>query len=199
MTGRLNIVTVANSFFIISGLSNLVSEFPGLFIAGQYDGSEKHLEEKVLHHKPDLVFLDPAVVQSRLLHLLQSLSGNTMVIGLVSGTTKANVKSHFSNCLDLNQNKHEVLRTFGNLVSPLMTSVDKEQSEAILSGREKMIVKEVVSGLTNQEIADKLFLSIHTVITHRKNITNKLGIKTVSGLTVYALMNKIVSLHEIRQ
>jgi len=54
-------------------------------------------------------------------------------------------------------------------------------------------------GLTNQEIADKLFLSVHTVMTHRKKITRKLGIKTVSGLTVFALMNKLVDIREVER
>jgi DNA-binding CsgD family transcriptional regulator len=44
----------------------------------------------------------------------------------------------------------------------------------------------------NKEIADKLGISLHTVISHRKNLTEKLGIKTVSGLTVYAMMHKLI-------
>jgi DNA-binding CsgD family transcriptional regulator len=43
-----------------------------------------------------------------------------------------------------------------------------------------------------------LFLSVHTVTTHRKNITKKLGIKTVSGLTVYALLNKIIKMDDLQ-
>jgi len=54
-------------------------------------------------------------------------------------------------------------------------------------------------GLTNQEVAEKLFISVHTVMTHRKNITKKLGIKTVSGLTVYALLNKVIEIQDIDQ
>lgn len=51
----------------------------------------------------------------------------------------------------------------------------------------------VAKGITNKEIADKLNISLNTVLTHRKNITTKLGIKTVSGLTFYAIMNGLLS------
>ncbi|RLD72360.1 MAG: DNA-binding response regulator, partial [Bacteroidetes bacterium] len=68
-----------------------------------------------------------------------------------------------------------------------------------LSERETTVLKHVTQGMTNQEIAEKLFLSVHTVTTHRKNITKKLGIKTVSGLTVYALLNKVIDMREINQ
>jgi len=61
-----------------------------------------------------------------------------------------------------------------------------------LSAREKEILVCVAKGMLNKEIADVCNLSIHTVITHRKNITRKTGIKTVAGLTVYALLNNLV-------
>jgi DNA-binding CsgD family transcriptional regulator len=61
-----------------------------------------------------------------------------------------------------------------------------------LSQREKEILVCVAKGMLNKEIADHCNLSIHTVITHRKNITRKTGIKTVAGLTVYALLNNLI-------
>ena len=70
--------------------------------------------------------------------------------------------------------------------------------EEALSKREIEILKNIAKGKTNREIAEKLYISSHTVITHRKNITRKLGIKTVSGLTVYALINKYISMNEIQ-
>lgn len=61
-----------------------------------------------------------------------------------------------------------------------------------LSSRELEILSLVAKGLSNRKIADKLFISIHTVITHRKNITAKLGIKTIAGLTMYASINNLI-------
>lgn len=67
-----------------------------------------------------------------------------------------------------------------------------------LSSREKEILVCVAKGMLNKEIADKLCLSIYTVITHRKNITRKLGIKTVSGLTLYALLNGLIDMSSVQ-
>ena len=75
---------------------------------------------------------------------------------------------------------------------------NENEETSKLSEREKDIVRLVAKGLTNKEIADKLFLSIHTVITHRKNISAKLGIRTISGLTTYAILNGLVNIDEIK-
>ena len=66
-----------------------------------------------------------------------------------------------------------------------------------LSSREKEILVSVAKGMLNKEIADKYNISIYTVITHRKNITRKTGIKTVAGLTVYALMNNLIDINSV--
>ncbi|MCC8133503.1 MAG: LuxR C-terminal-related transcriptional regulator [Tannerellaceae bacterium] len=62
-----------------------------------------------------------------------------------------------------------------------------------LSPRETDVLQLIAKGSTNKEIADKLHISLNTVLSHRKNITAKLGIKTVSGLTFYAIMNGVIS------
>lgn len=66
-----------------------------------------------------------------------------------------------------------------------------------LSEREREIVGLIVRGLTNKEVADRLFISVNTVLTHRKNISRKLNIHSVSGLTIYAIVNHLVNLEEI--
>ncbi len=63
--------------------------------------------------------------------------------------------------------------------------------------REIEVLVLITKGLINKEIADKLNISLTTVITHRKNITEKLGIKSVSGLTIYAVMNGYIEADRI--
>lgn len=66
-----------------------------------------------------------------------------------------------------------------------------------ISAREAEVLTLVVSGAINKEIAARLHISLNTVLTHRKNITSKLGIKSISGLTLYALMNGYISTDKI--
>ena len=66
-----------------------------------------------------------------------------------------------------------------------------------LSAREKEIVSCVAKGMSNKEIADRLCLSINTVTTHRRNIARKLQIHSPAGITIYAIVNKLVTLEEV--
>ena len=78
----------------------------------------------------------------------------------------------------------------------LHTSPEEEtenEEQQTLSAREKEIVVCVVKGMTN-----RLFLSTHTVVTHRRNIARKLQVHSASGLTVYAIVNKLVELNDIK-
>lgn len=75
---------------------------------------------------------------------------------------------------------------------------DKSSTKtATLSEREKDIIRCVARGMSNKEIADKLYLSIHTVTTHRRNITSKLQIHSPAGLTIYAIINNLVNIADI--
>lgn len=67
-----------------------------------------------------------------------------------------------------------------------------------LSDREREVVSCIVRGMTAREVADKLFISSNTVMTHRKNIFRKLDIHSVSGLTIYAIVNGIVRIDEVK-
>jgi regulator of cell morphogenesis and NO signaling len=72
------------------------------------------------------------------------------------------------------------------------TMMCKEKSNETLSKREMEIIREIAMGLSNKEIADKLCLSTHTIMSHRKNIARKLDIHSTAGLTIYAVVNGVV-------
>lgn len=73
---------------------------------------------------------------------------------------------------------------------------EKEEEES-LSPREIEVLICLVNGMLNKEIADHLNISVHTVVRHRKNITQKTGIRSQSGLTIYAISKRIVSIEDI--
>ena len=88
----------------------------------------------------------------------------------------------------------------GKILSQVMQSQDEAlpASEYVCDGikispREGEIIRLVAEGLTNKEIADRLFLSTHTVTTHRKNIMAKLGVNNTAGLVLFAIRNSIVT------
>jgi regulator of cell morphogenesis and NO signaling len=82
-----------------------------------------------------------------------------------------------------------------NKIAQLPYAMPKMGSQKLegLTSRELEVLQLVACGFLNKQIADKLSISLHTVISHRKNITRKLQIKTVAGLTTYALLNGLIS------
>jgi len=72
-----------------------------------------------------------------------------------------------------------------------------KDSDSELTKREVEVLQLLCKGHSNKEIADHLFVSTHTVISHRKNISEKTGIKSASGLTMYAILKKIIDVSEI--
>ncbi|KAA6310930.1 Oxygen regulatory protein NreC [termite gut metagenome] len=79
----------------------------------------------------------------------------------------------------------------GNKSFPRLKEKEEDKD---LSAREIEVLALLSKGLINKEIADKLSISLNTVVSHRKNITGKLSIKSVSGLTLYAVMNGYVEI-----
>ena len=81
---------------------------------------------------------------------------------------------------------------------PIDETTEKDKTD-LLSDREKDILIGITKGLSNKEIADALNISVHTITTHRRNISQKLQIHTIAGLIIYAIANKLVNIEDIRQ
>jgi regulator of cell morphogenesis and NO signaling len=95
------------------------------------------------------------------------------------------------NTLHIDIKQHNRIRY--RILAPIVAGMENKN----LSLREVEVLRHIVRGCTNKEIANALFISLNTVLTHRKNITSTLGIKTIPGLTFYAITNGIISGDEI--
>ncbi len=201
MIAHLTVVLVESTYLIRAGIENLLSELPGMVLREVFDGTEKKLADRIKDNKPDLVIINCNIDQQILFSLVNSLNtlSGVIQIGLTNESTPLNISSRFPCVLNTKEGKFELLEALRKIIGKRGIHNKTENDQQNLTARELTILKKVTLGLTNQQIADGLFLSIHTVMTHRKNITKKLGIKTVSGLTVYALMNKLVDMGEIER
>jgi DNA-binding CsgD family transcriptional regulator len=129
----------------------------------------------------------PSLVQSLQLRF------NSMAGILISDTEpEPENKLRFSEIIDPSDHDKNIIRKLEKQLSLIYSQKEETDSHEGISDREKEVLRLVAVGLTNKEIGDKLFISAHTVITHRKNITAKLGIKTIAGLTMYALINHLI-------
>lgn len=105
--------------------------------------------------------------------------------------------------IDITQNERHIVKSFmqmqryGHKAETRSISAGHPMEQGDLSAREQEVLTLLVRGLINKEIADKLHISLTTVITHRKNITEKLGIKSLSGLTIYAVMHGMIEVDAI--
>ena len=131
--------------------------------------------------------------------LIQSLQlrFNSMVRILISDDEPGPEKIFcFSEIIDPSDHDKNITRKLERQLSLIYKHKVEPDSAEGISDREKEVLRLVAVGLTNKEIGDKLFISSHTVITHRKNISAKLGIKTIAGLTMYAVINHLIVTEE---
>ena len=124
----------------------------------------------------------------------------TIVLTLSLSTTSQLSEFH---CLCINVSEQELVRSLLTLQQhahghgehlPPMPAV---LTQKILTDREIEVMSLIVQGYINKEIADKLNIGLATVITHRKNIMDKLGMKSVSALTIFAVMHGYVDINKI--
>ena len=118
------------------------------------------------------------------------------LIGLDTSYLESQHLRQFSGIIELNDDLQRVKSTINQVVNTLQSDGDEPDTDP-LSDREKEVLICLSKGLKNNEIADTLNISVHTVITHRKNIVRKTGIKSVAALTVYAILNNLIEEKDI--
>ena len=188
------IVLIESSPIIIQGIQELLRphrEFS--FIAVVRKG--KRYAETLRHLSPVLLLFNPQLLDSRQMQPTDPAEAPA-VIALSYQYLHPEILQHYNTVIDINDDRETIVRKLQQaLAIPQPAGETNESNE--LSVREKEILVSVAKGMINKEIAEQHHISVHTVITHRKNITRKTGIKSISGLTVFAILNNLIEMSEV--
>ena len=198
----LKIVVAESSVIIRSGVSAVLRRIPNFDIHPVEVNSAEGLGHYANLHQPDIIIINPALDGWFNLPAFKTehprLAG-VKYIALISSVTNNNVLKEYDERFSICDDLDIITAKLNSLLRNDEEEEEEKDNESdTLSQREKEIVTCVVKGMTNKAIAEKLFLSIHTVITHRRNIARKLQIHSPAGLTIYAIVNKLVDLSDIR-
>ena len=146
------------------------------------------LAERMLSSHPDIVLLNPTLIDN--VSRLRS-DHPVALVALVYQYVEREQLKQYDAVVDIRDSRAVIIETLAQ-TSPGEGDVARNNYE--LTKRETAVLVQLAQGKTNKEIADALNVSVHTVISHRKNITHKTGIKSVAGLTVYAMLNNLLDL-----
>ncbi|MFI3282701.1 MAG: LuxR C-terminal-related transcriptional regulator [Rikenellaceae bacterium] len=196
MTKRIHIIIAEPSAIIRCGVVTLLQRATSL----SCDIAELSDISAVLSSQPkqtpDLVIVNPSQLGLFSPSQMRSDLGNDSlkIVALQTSFTDQTTLLNYDEVISIYDGAQSIIE---KIVSVTKESGEQD-SKRELSAREREIIVCVVKGMTNKLIADTLNLSTHTVIAHRRNIANKLQIHSPSGLTIYAIVNKLVDLSDIK-
>lgn len=190
----IHIAIIEPSHIIYEGLANILLKSEYHFQLYRLENLEE-LEHPGLRPKIDIVVINPALIQNNTRHFIQQKLSHPQFkwAGLVYSYFDKETVSLFDCLINITDTHETIVNTIYRQVQIASQGSDTTAGDQITE-REMDVLIQLVHGLSNKEIADKLNISVHTVVSHRKNIIQKTGIKSQAGLTIYAISNKIISL-----
>lgn len=195
----LKIAIAESSAIIRYGLAAVLKRIPNMDAHPIEISTPESLSHYMQIHEPDIIIANPTFGGWFDLQAFKAAYDRPGVkyIALVSSVIDTNRLKTYDDHLSICDDAETIASKIKHI---LHTENDEEESSEpeLLSQREKEIITCVVKGMTNKAIAEKLYLSIHTIITHRRNIARKLQIHSPAGLTIYAIVNKLVELQDIK-
>jgi DNA-binding NarL/FixJ family response regulator len=195
----INIIAVETLPLAMEGLAGILAK-TNIRCHLSFADSLDEAELIYLKQKCRVIIVNPSFFfhNSKLFNSFKSKFSEVKWVGLVFGWHEPSVLTMFDALISAADSPKTVEDILNKLIEE---DEDNEQSplQEILSGREIDVLKLLATGLANKEIADQLNISIHTVISHRKNISQKTGIKSVSGLTIYAVTQKLISIDKLNE
>lgn len=190
--GKHKIVLIEPSEIVASGITAILQKCPD-FTVVQTLSNPGYFTPNT---KADIIIIDPAVIDYNERLDIRSYLGGTdaTIIALTHSNYEESVLRQYDECIGIYDNAPRIIQKLKNGMEENAQNPKSDLNE--LSARERDILTAVAKGMTNKEIADEFNISIYTVISHRRNISQKLGINSIPGLTVYAIMNKLVDISD---
>lgn len=195
MSKRVNITIIEASAIIRHGIESILSE-SGLQYKTTISENLNEISENT-EIIPNIVFVNPVNLQNKVreFNVIKKNYPDIYWAGIVYSLTDQQILSLFDDIIYINDPPGKII----SLIKNAFTKSDSHFRQEILTERETEVLKLLVAGKASKEIADNLNISTHTVITHRKNISQKTGIKSVSGLTIYAVMKNLISVKDYKE
>ncbi len=194
------IAIVESSYIIRTGIEHIINSTPSLTTI--YSDSTL---PTTLNVEANTLIINSSTLSKIGEEAIRKVLPSVEIIALIYSYTSREERVQFGEVIEITDSAESIIETLN--ASATATQSDKESADeekglakvdnGELSEREMEIVAAVARGLINKEIADSLNISIHTVMTHRKNISRKTGIRSISGLVVYALLNGLISQTEV--
>lgn len=190
------VMLIEPSPIVREGIKSIFSDINGYNLVDSYSDTNQ-LVERCKSNNVNMLIFNPLLMSFQHRSNIRNffaIPDNIQLIALVYTLVDDLLLQQFDAIIHINDDASKITKKLQQ-VNNLLPESKQENEE--LTDRELEILISIVKGLTNKEIADKHFISIHTVISHRKNIVRKTGIKSVSGLTVYALLNNLISYDDV--
>ena len=194
---NIHIAVIEPSQIIYEGLSDILSKIKLQYQLFHFDDVEEFLSSTV-KDRIKIVILNPVYVQYTKKNFTNIKRNNIYIkwIGMVYSFFDKETLELFDLNIQITDSPGTIALVIDQLLKAENPVEDNSTQGEQLTEREIDVLLLLVHGLSNKEIADKLNISAHTVVSHRKNIIQKTGIKSQSGLTIYAISNKLVSLDD---
>lgn len=188
---RNKVIICESSEIVAIGLAEIINSIAQFDVVSRLD-NPGIVSERILSTEANILVINPLMLGYQNKDFLSNLGKeypNLTLVALVTACLDHALLTPYHGTIEITDSKQKIINKL-NEISKDDNSRGGDDVE--LSKRELDVLVAVAKGMMNKEIAEQMNISIHTVISHRKNITRKTGIKSVSGLTVYALLNNLI-------